>query len=131
MMMIMIIIIKIRHAVHSICSDSITTNLDIFLSCSLSFLLLDGWRSYSHKCFLSLWRSKNVLAHCHMSSFYDFEESETLSSPNRILRDTGTKLFKIHNTRKTGTNLIPICMVAVHHSCTQGNGTVKQSHYRP
>jgi hypothetical protein len=96
---VIIIIINIRHAVHSIAQNSVSTNPDIFLSLSYSFRLVAGWRSGATDVFCHCGEVDYSYRLSQMSYFYDFEESETLGSPNRILLDTGPKLFKTHKTR--------------------------------
>lgn len=50
----------------SLCEPcTVTTGIHIFLSVSISFLVVAGyWLSYSYKCFLVLWESQNLCMHC-------------------------------------------------------------------
>jgi len=86
-------------------TESIITNLHIFLSIPLSCLLVAGWwLAKSHIYFPQPWECQHFLTHCHKCLiFVTCKETVTFGLPNPILRETGTEILKTH---KTGTNII-------------------------
>jgi hypothetical protein len=115
------ITVKLRHSVHYIYQfptlrclslHSTITSLHIFLSLCYSLLSLTSWwLSYWYcRCFVVRWESQNVwYAFSEMSYFYDLRKPPgTFGVPNRILRDTGTEIFKKplnkDSSGKTATN---------------------------
>jgi hypothetical protein len=50
-------------------------------------------------------------------TYYDLENTGAFGAPNRVLRDTGTELFKTHKTgtvpEKIGTNGIPVLIANI------------------
>jgi len=83
---------------YSNCPDSTMSSQHIFcLSCSF-LLVVSWWLFYSYIYFSSRGEQENFHTHCHKPISMTWKTPGSFRPQNRILRDTGTKLYKATET---------------------------------